>query len=198
MLKLPPRWLLGKPVESSESFSRPTPDDPDAAIIQVGAPAALGREHLVPHGVVNHARDRLAPALQPHCHVEHRVAVRKIGGPVERVHVPAILGAGIHPAAFLGDDRVGRKVRPQTLHHQRLGCPVRFRNQVVLAFPLHGDPPLEVAGQQGAGLPRDAGGGFQVVGHDLRCGGEDSGFAQLVEILDVVLVNEEIRAVLAR
>ena len=187
-------WLrlrLGKPVQGRLSSEPLNAGDANAAVVQVGAAAALGGEQFLPDGVVDDAGDQLAGALQAQRDVEHGEAVGEIGGAVQRVDIPAVLGRAFVPAAFFGHDGVRGEVRPQPLHHQFFRGAVGFRHQVELSLEFDGYAPFEVIRQKRAGLARDFHGLFQI-GH-----GSVETLALFLEVLDVVLENEEVGLALA-
>ena len=97
----------------SDSCKRFAVRDVNAPLVQVRAGTSLCREHLVPRGVVDYTRDHFAGSLQAERDVVDREAVREVRGPVQRIHIPAILrGTGVSAALFR-DDVVGRKVSAQ-------------------------------------------------------------------------------------
>ncbi len=85
--------------------------------------------------------------------------------------------------------RVIRKKRAQPLDDQLLGCPVSFRNQIEIALQLEGDVPLKIVLEERSGLMRDLDRAFDKGCH--RTSGN------LVQVLDVVFEDEEIRNVRA-
>ena len=62
--------------------------------------------------------------------------MREVGGAVERIDVPAILRRSRLSAAFLGHDRVRRKVTLQAIDNQALAGAVGFGHQIVFALEL--------------------------------------------------------------
>ena len=83
--------------------------DAHALVVEEGALAALGDEHLVGDRIVDQAGDDGAVALQPDRDGELRNAVQEIGGAVERIDDPGVgpVGAFV-PAAFLAEEAVAR------------------------------------------------------------------------------------------
>src|SRR5207237_5928325 len=75
---------------------------PEAAVVEIGAGALLGPEHLVAGRLVDDAGDDLAVAFEPYRDREMRDAVQEIGGAVERVDDPAMMRvAALGGAALL-------------------------------------------------------------------------------------------------
>src|SRR5690349_17559268 len=69
-------------------------------VVQVGPGPALGSEHLLPDRIVDYPGDDFFTARQSQRHVEHGKTVREIRRPVERVHVPTVLGRSLATAAL--------------------------------------------------------------------------------------------------
>src|SRR5215472_7880055 len=65
--------------------------------------------------------------------------MREVGGPVERVYIPAEVAAGFPAAAFLPDQVMVRPPLADALHDQLLRSPVGFRDQIGLALVFDGD-----------------------------------------------------------
>ena len=63
-----------------------------------------------------------------------RKAVQKIGGAVERIDYPEVVGIGVDSLRFLGDDSVIRVSLAQFVDDTRLGIAVDFTDIVVLRF----------------------------------------------------------------
>ena len=81
--------------------------------------------------------------------------MREVGGAVERIDVPAVVGFGLAARAFLADDAVLRPARLQTFDNQFFGGAIGLGHQVDVALVLDGDAPREVAHQKRAGFARD-------------------------------------------
>src|SRR6185503_11354657 len=78
--------------------------DPDAAVVEERALAALCGEELVIGGIVDQPRDRRALAHQRDRDREVRNAVQEVGGAVERIDHPGVgLVAALAAAAFLAE-----------------------------------------------------------------------------------------------
>ena len=83
--------------------------DAQPLVVEEGALAALGDVELVIGGIVDHAGDDGALALQPDRDRELRDAVQEIGGAVERIDDPGVgLVVALADAAFLADEAVAR------------------------------------------------------------------------------------------
>ncbi len=59
--------------------------DPEAPVVDVGAAAPLGPEHVAGNGVVGHRRHHLPLALQGDVDGEVWDGVQEVGRPVERI-----------------------------------------------------------------------------------------------------------------
>ena len=68
--------------------------DAQAPVVDIGAGALLGPEHLVAQRLVDDAGDDLAVALERDRDREMRDAVQEIGGAVERIDDPAVMRVG--------------------------------------------------------------------------------------------------------
>ena len=143
--------------------------DAQAAVVEIGALAALGDEELVCRRVVDHAGDEVALALERDRDREDRDAVQEVGGAVERVDVPgvALVGA-LDGAAFLHDEAVAGPRLRELLEQRGLGLLVGGGDEVARAL----DRDLQVLDLAEVALqpaPRLEGGG----GHDVHQGGAD-------------------------
>ena len=110
--------------------------DMNARAVQERAGARFRAEHFIAGGIDDHAADQFARALQRESDVEHRESVSEVGGAVQRIDIPAILGGSRVPAAFLGDDRVRGKVALQALDDQPFAGAVGLGDQIVFALEL--------------------------------------------------------------
>ena len=77
--------------------------DAQPPVVDEGAGALLGPEHLVADRLVDHAGDDLAVALERDRDGEERQAVQEIGGAVERIDDPAMapVAAGVSPLSSM-------------------------------------------------------------------------------------------------
>ena len=73
------------PVAISVSFSCLARGHAQALVVEIGAVALFGDEHLVGDRIEDHGRDELALALQRDRDGEMRNAVQEVGGAVERI-----------------------------------------------------------------------------------------------------------------
>src|SRR5262245_10291274 len=80
--------------------------DVNCSAVQPRTSAHGGGEHLLAAGIVDHASYALALVIQRQGNAKHRIAVREVGGAVERVNVPAEIAAGFAPAAFFANQVV--------------------------------------------------------------------------------------------
>ena len=78
----------------------------DCVADSVRAASLLGREQLVARGIVNHAGNSPVLVLQSQRNAEHRKSVRKVGGAIERIDIPAIVAAGIDQALLFAENIV--------------------------------------------------------------------------------------------
>ncbi len=137
---------------------------PRRLAIQLRSTPAFGCKELVAHGIVNHSGhertiglrlDAFGPVLEPHGNAELRESVRKVGGSVERVHVPAILASEPLARAFFAEDAVLGKSLAQPAADQLLHGAVGHRHQVHIAFVLSFDALNKVLAQPRPGLARN-------------------------------------------
>jgi hypothetical protein len=96
---------------------------------------------------------QLACAFQSHGDAEHGKAVCEVGGAVERIDVPTVLGSRLVRSALLGHDGVGGEARSQPFDDQPVTGKIGLGYQVELALQAEADPPFEVAHRQAGGLP---------------------------------------------
>src|SRR5438093_4795091 len=105
--------------------------------VQVRATALLGGEQLVARGIIDDSGDALAPMLQRHRHAEHREAMGKVGGAVERVDVPAVFASRIYESLLFAEDVVRGPEIANTVANQGLGFPVGLSDQIGFAFVFY-------------------------------------------------------------
>ena len=104
--------------------------DADALLVQEGALAALGDEHLVVGRIVDQAGDHRALALERDRNRELRNAVQEIGGAVERIDDPAVrLVGALALAAFLAEKAVTGPRLAQFGEQRLLGAAVGGRRR---------------------------------------------------------------------
>ena len=109
--------------------------DPDAPVVEEGALAALGGEHLVAGRIVDEASDQLAVAFERDGDGEERDAVQEIGGAVERIDDEAVGAVGaFHLAMLLEQKPVARTGAGQLLVQDLLGAGVGGADEVGRAF----------------------------------------------------------------
>ena len=72
--------------------------------VELGARATLGGEELIARGIVEEAGQQLFTARQGDRDAEHGIAVGEVGGAVEWIDQPAILGFEVGPGAFFAQD----------------------------------------------------------------------------------------------
>src|SRR5579863_9241444 len=81
--------------------------DPKATIVAEGALAFFSHVHFVGRGIVDHARDDLALALERDRNREHRYGVQKVGRRIERINMPGVsLVRALDPSALLHDEAI--------------------------------------------------------------------------------------------
>ena len=129
----------------------------DALLVQIGAASLLRCEQLIARRIINHAGNSPVLVFQPQGNAEYWKPVREVGGAIERVHVPAIVTAGIDQALLFTEDIVARPTRFDPLPDQNLRLAIRHGDQVRVALVLHLYVLLEVSHQQGAGFAGDIG-----------------------------------------
>ena len=82
----------------------------DFFAVEGGAFTASCGKKLFINGVVNNTGDDLMAVRESNGHTEAGIAVGEIGGAVERVDVPAVLGVMIFAEAFFRGDGVGGEI----------------------------------------------------------------------------------------
>ena len=108
---------------------------PDAPIVEEGALAALGGEHLVACRIVDEAGDQLAVAFERDGDGEERDAVQEVGGAVERIDDEAMGAVGaFHLAMLLEQKAVAGSRAGQLLVQDLLGAGVGGADEVRRAF----------------------------------------------------------------
>ena len=126
---------MGMPVAKSISLMSPAARHAQAAVVDPGAGAFLGHEHLVLDRVVDHARHDLALVLQGDRDRPVRQAVQEVDRAVERIDDPA---AGrvlaLHLGALLAEPAVGRARLGQFVADDLLGLEVGAADEVARAL----------------------------------------------------------------
>jgi hypothetical protein len=163
----------------------------NAPVVQISARAAFGGEELVLHGVEHHAGNNLFAARERKRDVEDGEAVGEVGGAIQRIDKPGVLGRRRVAAAFLGHDAMRREVRAEALDDEFFRGAISFGDQVELALAFEGDAALVVIGHQRARLARNLYRFFEYAVFQRR-------LTHFLNVFDVVLEDEEIRLALAR
>ena len=103
------------------------------------------------------AGNALVAIFERQGNAKHGIAVGKIGGAVEGIHVPAIVAALLGAGAFLAQDVMPGPALANTAHDQIFRGAVGDRDQVHIALVLDLNPPPEVLHQDAAGFAGDLG-----------------------------------------
>ena len=90
----------------------------------------MGDEAFFFQRVVNHAELQAAAPLVRDRHAELRIAVREVGGAVERVNDPSMVALMHAGAAFLGEDRVGGICAMNYFDDRRFRFAVGFGDEI--------------------------------------------------------------------
>ena len=138
------------------------PGDAQALIVEEGALAALGDVEFVIGGIVDHAGDHRALALQPDRNRKLRNAVQEVGGAVERIDDPGVgLVVAFAGAAFLADEAVTRPRLGEVGVEHLLGAPVGHGDEIGRPLQRHlqifdlAEVALEAAAGAARGLDHD-------------------------------------------
>ena len=145
--------------------------DADAPVVEKGALAALGDEHLVGGRIVDQAGDDRALALERDRDGELRDAVQEIRGAVERIDDPAVgLVGAFARAAFLAEKAVAGPRLGQFLQERLLGAAVGGGDEIgrALERDLQILDLAEVALERARGLARGG-------DHDVEQSGAEHG-----------------------
>ena len=112
--------------------------DAQPAVIEESAATALGGVELVHRRVVDDAGDDLALALQRDGNGKQRNAVQEIGGAVQRVDDPAVLGIlALHHAAFLHQEGIARARLGEFGEDDLLGLAIGLADIVARSLQRH-------------------------------------------------------------
>jgi len=105
--------------------------DAQAAVVEPGALAFLGGEHLVTNGVEDEAGDEVALALQTDRNRKMRNAVNEVRGAVDRIDEPAVrLVEAFDHAAFFHDEAIVRTGARQFIAQRSFDAQVGLRDEV--------------------------------------------------------------------
>src|SRR5580693_4967180 len=102
--------------------------------VKRGPCAAGGGEQLVIERIVDHASEKSAALCKRDRYRKTRIAVRKIGRPVQRIHMPAKFRAAFMAGSFFRGDGVLRKILGQPSDNGLLGALIRLRDQINVAL----------------------------------------------------------------
>ena len=117
--------------------------DMNGAAIESRALSALGGEELIAHGIVNDGSYESAvffrlevsrTLFKAHGNAELRKPVRKVGGPVERIDIPAELAFHTIASAFFAVDAVLGKDFAEPSADEFFNCAVRDGDQIDVAL----------------------------------------------------------------
>ena len=78
--------------------------DAKALVVQIGALALFGPEHLVADRIIGHTGHDHAVTFQRRCHRKMGDGVQEVGGAVERVNDPAKVITAFDDPGFFGED----------------------------------------------------------------------------------------------
>ena len=92
--------------------------------------AATGAECLVPQRVIDYADDHLSLVRQCNGDSEVGKAMGEVGGPVQRVDVPAIWALWSRHGRFFGQDLVRGKARAHHARDQGVGGFINIGDQI--------------------------------------------------------------------
>ena len=137
--------------------------DPYAPSVELGAAPAARHEFFPADRVQHHGVFDLPPVFAGNGYGEVGYTPQEVGGPIQRVDDPAVLGVRIATAAtFLAQKRVLRVSLAQVVDNFLLRRPVYFGNKVIGALGLHLDQVELVrgAGDNVTSLARCAQGGM--------------------------------------
>lgn len=118
--------------------------------VQKRAVARLSSEELVPNRVIDRAYDELAVVLQPNGYREVRVAMGVIGGSIEGVDDPTIVGTSAGIASLFGENLMVRKAAPQHRDDSVLGSLVRVCDEVNESLVLDSTLTVQLVNEHGA------------------------------------------------
>ena len=129
--------------------------DPQAAIAAERALSLLRHVHVVVGGIVDHAGDDLALALERDRDGEDRDGVQEVGRRVERVDMPGVALVGsLDPSAFLHHEAVARTRLGELFVKRLLRALVGETDEI--ARPLHRHLQLARSRRNRASTPRPA------------------------------------------
>ena len=116
---------------------------------------ARGSVELAVNRIVDDAREERLFVREGNRHAEAWIAVREIGGAVERIDVPAIFGSVLPAGTFLGGDGMFRKVFREARDDGLFGTLVGLRDEVHVAFVRDMRWTVELFAQDFPGFKRD-------------------------------------------
>src|SRR6478752_589173 len=107
------------------------PRHPQPLIVQEGALAAFGGEHLIGRGIIDKSGNDRAVALECDRNCKVRDAMQKVHRAVDRIDDPAVgLVAALPHSAFLADEGVAGARLFELLPHDLLGASVRRGDEI--------------------------------------------------------------------
>src|SRR5208337_121646 len=148
--------VAGKASPEQRLSQLPRFGDVDWLSVESRAITSFGGEHLIACRIVEDAGHQLLFLVDKRYRdAEHRVPVRKVGGAIQGIDIPAIVGSGIAAGAFFADNAVAGPARVQAFGDQLFRGAVSLGHDINVALVLERDVGSEVAHQHGPSLARN-------------------------------------------
>ena len=104
--------------------------------VEVGTLTRSGTEHFGSHYIDDSACERLIAFPQGDRNANVRYALEEIDGSVQRIDYPLPGASVTPPAAFLGEDRIGRPMLCDHLENGYLGSPIDLADRIHCSLEL--------------------------------------------------------------
>ena len=163
-------FVAGKPSCNQRFLKARRGRDVDGFSVQARAAAFLRGKQFVAGRIVNHARYALTFVFDRQRHAEHRVAVREIGGAIERVDVPLVVTAGFNARSLFAHNIVRRELTANAREDQGLRFAVGDGDEIGIPFVFDLHVTAEMDHQKRAGFAGDRFHGREQRGGMVRSG----------------------------
>jgi hypothetical protein len=135
MFKLSPRLCVGKAGGDEADGHAFGIGNVNRFRVEIGSLAARGGKKFVGDGIEDHGDQRHSLFEQRDGNRETGIAVRKICGAIERVHVPFVArSSGCAAGSFFGDDAMVWKFAAQAANDEGFGALVCFSDKIDVTF----------------------------------------------------------------
>src|SRR5215471_18527838 len=110
------------------------------SIVECRAVPSLGGKQFVSHRIVNHTEHHLSFAFQGYRNAEHRITVCIVGGSIQRVDNPPVLGTAFGEPALLCENLMLWVISGYRFSYQLFARQVYICHQIDRTLVINVDP----------------------------------------------------------